>query len=237
MKIIFSHGDKGGVGKTQAATRTAAAYLAAGKPLTLIDGDAKNPGLHHLFNTQENPVHCCNVLKAEGLEELFEIIATAQNDILIDMPAGASAATEKFSGGGASEGTIDLAFLLQETAARAVVMFTIDQNREPIVALRAELNAFPEDQTDWIIVRNHNEERAFTEFDESKTKAELLKRGGKIIEMVRLDPAVTSVMSKEGLNLVTFNKFEEASMILKMRAKSALRQWTEQLKTAGILDA
>jgi len=44
--IFFIHGDKGGVGKTEAAKRVAAVMLQAGKPLTLIDGDNKNPGLH-----------------------------------------------------------------------------------------------------------------------------------------------------------------------------------------------
>lgn len=237
MKIIFSHGDKGGLGKTETATRTAAAYLAAGKPLTLIDGDAKNPGLHRLFDTPENTVHRCNVLKTQGIEEMFELIASAENDVLIDLPAGASAATEKLSGESAAEGTIDLSEILIAINARAVVLFTIDQNPEPVAALRDELKAFPEDLTDWIVVKNHREERSFDLFDGSNTKAELIKRGGKLIDMIRLDPAVTSKMSKDRLNLVTIQHAEDISMIPKTRAKSTLRQWTEQLKIAGIIDA
>lgn len=236
MKIIFAHGDKGGIGKTEAATRTAAAYLAAEKPLTMIDGDAKNPGLHRLFDTPENPVHCCNVLKTEGIEEMFELIASAKNDVLIDLPAGASAATEKMAGGNAAEGSIDLGEILSEIGARAVVLFTIDQNPEPVAALRDELNAFPIEMTDWIVVKNHREERPFNLFDGSKTKEELVKRGGKIIDMIRLDPAVTSRMTTSRLNLFTIQQAKEVSMIPKVRAKSALRQWTEQLKIAGLLD-
>ena len=47
------------------------------------------------------------MLKTEGIEDLFEIIASAKSDVLIDMPAGGSAATERFTGGGAEEGSID----------------------------------------------------------------------------------------------------------------------------------
>lgn len=235
-KIIFAHGDKGGIGKTQVATRTAAAYHAEGKSLAMIDGDAKNAGLYHLMNTENTPVQRCNILKSVGIEELFEAIASATSDVLIDMPAGASAATEKFSGGGAAEGSIDLGVLLEEVDARAVVLFAIDQNREPIAALRDELNAFPSDHTDWIVVRNHYEDRKFTDFDQSKTRDAVIERGGKIIDMTRLDPAVTSIMSREKLNLITIQDSDKASMIQKIRAKSALNSWTDQLKKASLID-
>ena len=236
MKIIFAHGDKGGIGKTEAATRTAAAYLQAKKPLTMIDGDAKNPGLYRLFDTPESPVHCCNVLKTQGIEEMFELIASAKNDVLIDLPAGASAATEKMQGGSAAEGSIDLGQILDAIGASAVVLFAIDQNPEPVAALRDELSAFPIDLTDWVVVKNHREDRSFDLFDGSKTKDELTKKGGKTINMIRLDPVVTSRMTKDRLNLLTIQSDENVSMISKIRAKSALRQWTEQLKSVGLLD-
>ena len=235
-RIIFAHGDKGGIGKTQVATRTAAAFGALDQDLVLIDGDAKNAGLYHLCDTKAAPVQRCNVLKSAGIEELFEAIASATGDVLIDMPAGASAATENFVGGGSAEGSIDLGMLLKEINARAVVLFAIDQNREPIIALREELKAFPAEQTDWIVVRNHYEDRPFTDFDGSKTRDAIIDRGGKIIDMTRLDPAVTSLMSRERLNLISIQDSDQASTINKIRAKSALRDWTEQLKKAGLIN-
>jgi hypothetical protein len=235
-RIIFSHGDKGGVGKTQVATRTAAAFAAQNKSLRLVDGDAKNPGLYQAWNSDEHPVHRCNVLRTEGIEDLFEIIASAEGDVLIDMPAGGSAATERFTGGGSEEGSIDLGMLLSEVDARAIVLFALDQNREPIAALRDELQVFPSKRTDWIVIRNHYEDRPFTDFDGSKTRDAVLERGGKIIDMARLDPAVTSLMSREGLNLISIQDSDKASMINKIRAKAALAGWIGQLKLAGVLD-
>jgi hypothetical protein len=230
-RIIFAHGDKGGVGKTQVATRTAAAFRAAGLPLTLIDGDAKNPGLHALFKDAKR----CNVLKVEGLEELFEAMVAATNDVLIDLPAGGSAATERMTGNGTSEGQIDLQMLLGEINARAVVLFTINQDREPIAALRDELKVFP-DGTEWVVVKNHYQDRAFTAFDESKTKLALEEKGGVIVNLHRLAPDVTMLMAKEGLNLNAFAESEKASLIQKIRAKAAIREWTAQLATAGLMN-
>lgn len=235
-RIIFAHGDKGGIGKTQIATRTAAAFRALENDLALIDGDAKNAGLYHLCNTEKAPVKRCNVLKLAGIEDLFDAIASATGDVLIDMPAGGSAATESFVGGSSAEGSIDLSMLLKEIDARAVVLFAIDQNREPIAALRDELEVFPADQTDWIVVRNHYEDRAFTDFETSQTREKIIERGGKIIDMTRLDPAVTSLMSRERLNLISIQESDKASMINKIRAKSALRDWTDQLKKAGLIN-
>lgn len=234
-RIIFSHGDKGGVGKTQTATRTAAVFQAHGMPLTLVDGDAKNPGLYTLFRDTEGSVSRCNILTTRGIEELFEIIAETKGDVLIDMPAGGSAATEKMTSGGMSDGEIDLGMLLSEIDAEAVVLFTITQAREPIAALRDELKIFPK-STKWIVVKNRYEDREFTDFDASKTKKELEERNGRIIDLGRLSPDVVTLMSSSGHNLNALIASELPSVIQRIRAKSALQSWGKELQKAGIID-
>ena len=234
-RIFFIHGDKGGVGKTQAATRTAAAFLASGVNVTLVDGDARNPGLYTLFDERPNPVHRCNVLKTEGLEDLFELIASAPGDILVDLPAGGSAATERMSSAGTSEGMIDLGLLAREVGAKIVVMFVMDQNRESIAALRDEMGAFPPEITEWVIVRNLYEDRPFRDLETSKTYQDFLARGGKEMEMVRLDPSVISDMARNRINLLQAAQDDAFSMIKKIRAKSALRLWMEELKKVGVI--
>lgn len=232
-RVIFVHGDKGGIGKTEVAKRTAAALLERG--ITLIDGDAKNPGLYNSFNAENAPVRRHNVLRVEGREELFETIASTKGDVLVDLPAGASAATEKMSDGGTAEGTIDLGMLLAEVQAQLVVMFVIDQNREPIQALRDELDVFP-DTTKWIVVRNHFHERPFDLFNGSNTKARVEERGGILIDMARLDPAVTELMATEKSNLIRIQDSSQASFIQKLRARTALREWQAELVKAGLLN-
>jgi hypothetical protein len=232
-RIIFVHGDKGGVGKTQCATRTAAVFEAAGQPLELIDGDAKNPGVDFLFGDK---VRCMDLRKTDGMETLFEAIANARDDVLIDMPAGGSDATARMQVGGSAEGTIDLGLLLQETNARAVALFVIDPSIEPLHALRDELAVFPRDQTDWIVVRNHFQDRPFTTFENSPVKKDLLNMGGQIIDMARLDPSVVDTMAKLQCDLHSFSTYPEASVIQKMRAKSAMRLWSEELQKVGLLN-
>lgn len=231
-RIIFVHGDKGGVGKTQCATRTAAAFEAAGQPLELIDGDAKNPGVDVLFGDK---ARCMDLRKTVGMETLFEAIANASGDVLIDMPAGGSDATAKMKMDGSAEGTIDLSLLLQEIDARAVVLFVIDHNIEPIYALKAELKSFPPEQTDWIVVRNHFQDRPFNHFENSDTRKHLLESGGKIIDMTRLDPTVVEAMRTLKCNLSSFSTHPEASAIQKMRAKTAMRLWSSELQKVGLL--
>lgn len=233
-RIIFVHGDKGGVGKTQCATRTAAVFEAAGQPLDLIDGDAKNPGVDLLFGDK---VRCMDLRRTDGLETLFEAIANARDDVLIDMPAGGSDATARMQVGGSAEGTIDLGLLLQETNARAVVLFVIDPSIEPLHALRDELDVFPGDQTDWIVVRNQFQDRPFTSFENSKVKADLLNMGGQIIDMARLDPSVVDTMAKLNCDLHSFSTHSEASFIQKMRTKSAVNLWSAELQKVGLLNA
>jgi hypothetical protein len=230
--VLFIHGDKGGVGKTQCATRTAAAFEAAGRPLTLIDGDVKNPGLDMLF---EDRTTCVDLRTAAGIEEMLEIIVSSPHDVLIDLPAGGSDATAKMTSGGSAEGMIDLAFLLDQIDARAVMLFVIDQSREVLAALRDEMAAFANHKLDWVVVRNHFHDRPFSRFDQSQTKQTLMDIGGQLVEMTRLDPAVVAFMADTGCNLNTIHGHPDASLIPKMRASSALRTWTEELAKVGLL--
>ncbi|MRU17085.1 hypothetical protein FDP25_16715 [Roseovarius sp. A21] len=234
-RIFFIHGDKGGVGKTEVAKRMAAVMLQAKEPVTLIDGDNKNPGLHAAFQNGELDVHCINVMTPAGRDALFDIIAESPGDVLIDLPARGSDVTERLTEDGASEDGFSLELLLSEIEAELTIIFVIDQTRSPLVALKDELAALP-DATRWIIVRNWREDRDFTLFDTTKVKADLEARGAAVIDMVRLDPRVNDSLENAGLNLITAQTSDKLSMLQKMRVKAAVRSWSEQMKIAGLLE-
>lgn len=236
MKRIFLiHGDKGGVGKTEVAKRMAATMLQAGMSLTLVDGDNKNPGFHAAFRSGDADVRCINVMRADGLDQLFEVITGAPGDVLIDLPARGSDVTARLASGGASEDGFDLQLLLDEIEAQVIIVFVIDQTRPPLVALRDELASLPR-SAKWIVVRNHREERSFDLFDGSKVKKDLENLGAPIIDLIRLDPRVNDAMENNGLNLVSAQESDSLSMLQKIRAKAALRSWSDELKKAGILE-
>lgn len=234
-QIFFVHGDKGGVGKTEVAKRMAAVMLQAGRTVTLVDGDNKNPGLHAAFEHSGLDVQRINVMTVAGRDALFDVIAEAAGDVLIDLPARGSDVTERLNRDGASEDGFSLELLLREIDAELRILFVIDQTRPPLAALRDELKALPA-TTSWIIVRNWREERDFDLFDKSKTKADLDARGAPIIDLVRLDPRVNDILENEGLNLISAQTSDTLSMLQKMRVKAAVRSWSEQMKIAGLIE-
>lgn len=233
-QIFFVHGDKGGVGKTEVAKRMAAVMLQAGRTVTLVDGDNKNPGLHAAFEHSGLDVQRINVMTVAGRDALFDVIAEAAGDVLIDLPARGSDVTQRLNRDGASEDGFSLELLLREIGAELRILFVIDQTRPPLAALRDELKALPA-TTSWIIVRNWREERDFDLFDKSKTKADLDARGAPIIDLVRLDPRVNDILENEGLNLISAQTSDTLSMLQKMRVKAAVRSWSEQMKIAGLI--
>lgn len=227
------HGDKGGIGKSQAAHRTAAALLSAEIPIDLVDGDAKNPGLHAAFSGRQT-VHRIDVMRPKGRDELFELIASSQHDVLVDLPAGASTATARMTSNGTQEGEIDLSALLHAVDAQLIVMFVLDQNIEPIAALRDELSILPADAK-WVLVRNHFQDRPFTDLEASKTFSRVTEAGGAVIDMVRLDPSVTVHMMRSHTNLIDIQSDPNASLIQRIRAQGALQDWMKQLSIAGVI--
>ena len=234
-RIFFVHGDKGGVGKTEVAKRMAAVMLQNGQPVTLVDGDDKNAGLHAAFKHSGLGVQRIKVMTPTGRDALFDIIAESPGDVLIDLPARGSDVTERLTEDGASEDGFSLELLLAEIEAELTIIFVIDQTRSPLVALKDELAALP-DATRWIIVRNWREDRDFTLFDTTKVKADLEARGAAVIDMVRLDPRVNDILENASLNLITAQTSDKLSMLQKMRVKSAVRSWSEQMKIAGLLE-
>jgi hypothetical protein len=233
-RIFLIHGDKGGVGKTEVAKRMAAVMLQNGLPVTLVDGDDKNAGLHAAFEHSGLDVQRIKVMTPAGRDALFDVLAQSPGDVLIDLPARGSDVTAKLSQDGASEDGFSLELLLAEIDAELTIVFVIDQTRPPLVALKAELAALP-DATRWIIVRNWREERNFDLFTKSKTKADLDARGAAIIDMIRLDPRVNDILENAGLNLITAQTSDKLSMLQKLRVKAAVRSWSEQMKIAGLL--
>jgi cellulose biosynthesis protein BcsQ len=121
-RIFFIHGDKGGVGKTEVAKRMAAVMLHAGRAVTLVDGDTKNPGLHFAFEHSGLDVQRIDVMTPAGRDALFDVIADSPGDVLIDLPARGSDVTERLSRDGASEDGFSLELLLAEIDAELTII-------------------------------------------------------------------------------------------------------------------
>ncbi|MDT8853554.1 hypothetical protein RNZ50_00610 [Paracoccaceae bacterium Fryx2] len=232
-RMILVHGDKGGTGKSHIAQLTAASFLGAKHPVTLIDGDAKNPGLFRHFDNKPAPVLRINARKPEGIDALIEAFLAAPGDVLIDLPAGGSDTTAGFTGAGSAAGTVDIESLMKAVDGRLTILFVIDQGRDGIVALNDELTRLPTEVTDWIIVRNHRVDAPFDRLDSWAEKADL--RQAIILDMPALDRNVVEALVTAKMHIGEIDNVKDASLLMKMRARSALRAWTGELEKAGLL--
>lgn len=95
LKLIISHGDKGGTGKSMAAALALDHFLTMGTPVLLVEGDAGIPDLALRFRGSV-PVELVNLNRAGDAETSFnrlgnvlEIAAGAGQHVVVNMPAGA----------------------------------------------------------------------------------------------------------------------------------------------------
>lgn len=233
-RLIIVHGDKGGTGKSHVAQVSAAALQAAGHPITLIDCDPMNPGLHRHFNDNPDPVERINARKPEGFDDLIGAFFDAPGDVLVDLPAAGSDTTAAFFTAGTEAGTVDLESLLTEIGGRLTVLFVIDQGRDALVALDAEYKRMPTSVTDFVIVRNHRTDAPFERFENFADKSKLDK--AVIMDMPPLDRRVIETLVDHKTHLGKIDTIAEASFLMKSRAKAALRIWTAELKKGGLLN-
>lgn len=233
-RLILIHGDKGGSGKSHIAQLTAAAFLQAGRPLTLIDGDAKNPGLHRYFDGKPDPVLRINARRPDGVDAMVEAFLEAPGDVLVDLPAGGSDLTARLNGTGSAAGMVDIEALFAETSDRLTILFVIDQSRDALVALDAELRALPPGVTDWVIVRNHRIDEPFARFNAWATEADL--DGVVVSDMPSLDRRAIEALVTAKAHIGEIEAVEAASALMRIRTKAALRVWRGELARTGLLD-
>ena len=95
LKLLISHGDKGGTGKSMAAALALDHFLATGAPVLLVEGDSAIPDLALRFRGSV-PVELVNLNRAGDAETSFnklgnvlEAAAGAGQHVVINMPAGA----------------------------------------------------------------------------------------------------------------------------------------------------
>ena len=234
-RLILVHGDKGGSGKSHTAQLTAAAFLQTGRPLTLIDGDAKNPGLYRYFDNKPDPVLRINARRPDGVDAIVEAFLEASGDVLVDLPAGGSDMTARLTGAGTAAGTLDIEALFGETGDRLTILFVIDQSRDALVALDAEMKALPRRVSEWLIVRNHRIDAPFARFDEWAVGAKL--DDVVITDMPCLDRRAIEAMVTAKAHAGEIDAVETASALMRIRTKAALRAWRGELARAGLLDA
>ena len=127
LKLIISHGDKGGTGKSMAAALMLDHFLATGAPVLLIEGDAGIPDLALRFRGSV-PVELVNLNRAGDAETSFnklgnvlEVAAGAGQHVVVNLPAGAGDTIDELAP--------VLAEIVQAVGYTLIVPFSIGPHR------------------------------------------------------------------------------------------------------------
>ena len=106
-KIIISHGDKGGVGKSIVATAIVEALVAGGHPVALIEGDASQPdvGMRYIGHEDRGislgalPLSRAGAADAAVADLSYYLEKSASDrDVIINLPAGAGETLDGLAG-------------------------------------------------------------------------------------------------------------------------------------------
>ncbi len=127
LKLIISHGDKGGTGKSVAAALILDRFLARSAPVLLIEGDAGIPDLALRFRGAL-PVELVNLNRAGDAETSFnklgnilEVAAGVGQHVVVNMPAGAGDTVDELAP--------VLAEIVQAVGYTLIVPFSIGPHR------------------------------------------------------------------------------------------------------------
>lgn len=189
-RIIISHGDKGGVGKSMVASAIADYLNTKSVKVAIIDADTQNPDVDRMFG-KWLPCAKTNLRSTEGWMDVMNFIAEhAGHTIVINTP------------GGIGEHMVDdmrqlSAFLDDiETTSEMELWWTINRHVDSVNLLERAYDSYGKYFKRLRVVRNlsHSmgDPKAFIFWDESTLKPKIEKHGGISINFPALHDRVTA---------------------------------------------
>ncbi len=187
-EIIFSGGNKGGIGKSAHARAMIEGYLEIGVMPTVHEADGGNSDVAKFFDIKRS----YDLNRPEGFVDLFEAIEQSPIDkpVVISLPGGANEKSQEHS-----VGFFDALVDLAKACNRSLRMhWLIDDKRDGLEALRAFRIGHPDVPID--VVRNlfFGPPGAFQLFEASKERSAVLERGGRIVDLPALNGRVAREM-------------------------------------------
>lgn len=94
-RILFSHGDKGGVGKSQTSRLILDFLISNGQKCALVEADTANPDVKRMF-INRIPVQAIDLRSRDGWDELMDYFDSHIGyNIIVNLPAGIGDYLEK----------------------------------------------------------------------------------------------------------------------------------------------
>lgn len=229
-RIIFIHGDKGGVGKSMFARALLDHYCRNNKPAAAYDSDKRNPDLSRFYGNLA-PVQLIDLTSATAFDAVLDQLAAEQSlRALIDLAAGAGDALHHLI-----SGDIRLAEALNDLGARATVVYVVSRSRPSVAGLSAALKDFSGVPADWIVVKNlyHGAAEKFVRYDGSNARKEALARGAVEMEMPELLDDLFDVLDQASMPFSTATEDGTLTFTNRRRVRAFIERFDEELAKAA----
>lgn len=229
-RIIFVHGDKGGVGKSVFARALLDHYCRKAIPATAYDSDKRNPDLIRFYGKLA-PVQLIDLNSLTAFDSVLdEIAGNPSGRAMIDLAAGAGDSLHQLI-----NGDIRLGEVLRDLGARATVVYVISRSRPSVAGLSVALKDFAAVPADWIVVKNlyHGDPAKFVRYDGSNARKDALALGAREIAMPELLDDLYDTLDQASMPFSVACEDGTLSFTNRRRIRSFIDRFDEQLATVS----
>ncbi len=229
-RVIWVTGGKGGVGKSTFARGLLDVLIAAGVKVAAFDGDPSNAQLFRYYQGVGEGVQRIELDTQGEADALLNDMDAHKADVfLVDVAAGGSQALLDL------EGDIGLISEAMDMGYRFTVVSVMSRIKDSVNLLKASLEMTDDFDVQHVAVKNlyFGDGDRFSLFDDSKTEARLLERGGVVVEMPDLFDDTYELLDKLNLpfrSMLTDESFPRAQ---RSRVNKWLKEFNKEVKQAN----
>lgn len=225
-RVIWVTGGKGGVGKSTFARGLLDILREAGLNVAAFDGDPTNAQLFRYYDGVQR-IELDTQGEADAL--LNEMDAGKADVFLVDVAAGGSQALLDL------ESDIGLISEAMDMGYRFTVVSVMSRIKDSVNLLKTSLAMTADFDVQHVAVKNlyFGECDRFRLFDDSKTEARLLERGGKVVEMPDLFDDTYELLDKLNLPFRSMLEDESFPRAQRSRINRWLKDFAKEVKKAN----
>lgn len=236
VRMVFGHGDKGGVGKSTTAQVVADQLIRRGVSVAIIDADTRNPDMIRMYKNSDCPRVALNLRNPDGWMDMMDFIHSKPgHTFVMSLPAGiGESMQDEFR---------DFVKFLRNFEERGikveiVMWWVINLFADSVNLLARALEVHRDDFDKVVVVRNliFGEPRAFVIWNECALRADLERQAG--VLTVDLPPLHLRVMTRlmDPASILPFSEAVELASSIGFTPAEAhkLRSWVEDDVPAGL---
>lgn len=175
-RIVFIHGDKGGVGKSTFARLLAAYYEDQKIPWHGFDTDNRNGHLYRFYPAQTTPLL---LRETASIDQIAAAVDGDKSPLLVDLGARSGDILEEWMQ------QISFFEMKKKAGFQVTMVFLLSAIKDSTALLKAVIEQCG-DQVDYVIVKNLALSKTYSIYDASKTRIRLKELKAVEIEMYEL---------------------------------------------------